>query len=212
MKRLFFFLIFISCAGAARGQAGIQLGWNVAGQRFTYDGKAESRSAKMGLNAGIVYRFWSMSRVVMEPSLIFTRKGARDNDPVPRFQTTVFNNDYEQIRMDYLQASLPILYRQPLTIFTDATIGGGPFVSYLTGAKQRIGLVNGSEASVFPRVGSREEDHIRRLDAGLRFAGGLHVGRWNLSLTYDLGLANISPREGEKVRTRTFGLNLVLYF
>jgi hypothetical protein len=97
-------------------------------------------------------------------------------------------------------------------VLTDATIGAGPYVGYLAGSSERTRYRSGQDSTRDHSIGSATGNDFGPIDAGVRFAGGLHVGRWNLSFAYDMGLSDIVPAQHIRVRTRTFSTSLVLFF
>lgn len=206
MKQILLLAAALGAYLTSGAQVGLLLGGNVAGYTYSYKGVSEDRSSVIGPNAGVMLRIRPLHRWIGEPSLTYTRKGARN------MPDGAFGIDYIKNKLDYVQLSLPVLYRQPLSFLTDVTIGAGPYLSYLVNASRRTHYTDGADSNRNIVVGASAGSELRRYDAGLRLAGGLHAGRWVLSFNYDLGLMNISPAADQKIKTRTFGTSLVLFF
>jgi hypothetical protein len=204
MKALKLTLIFMVCALAANAQLGIQAGWNVNNYQFKVNGMQHDRVATSGFNAGLFYRGWMGHHGVIEPSLLFSRKGALNNEPE-------FLVDQSRARLDYVQASLPFMYRGRIDRNMDFTIGGGPFAAVLADADVITQYANGTRVVEDYRIGNGAGNDFKPFDAGLRFQTGLRISRVNLSMAYDLGLADIAPQHNAEIRTRAFSLNLGLF-
>jgi hypothetical protein len=113
-----------------------------------------------------------------------------------------------------VKESLSLLYLQiPLTAKAAFDVGGtklfgafGPYLGY--------GLSGKWKSDAYPdedvKWGTGTEDHFKRFDAGLHFGAGVLVKVIEISLTYDLGLANIASHTdgGNKEMNRVLALNL----
>lgn len=206
MKALKLTILFAAITLSAAAQPGIMGGWNANNYQYKINGIQNDRTATSGFNVGLFYRGWMGYNGVIEPTLQFSRKGAMNTN-------TVFPVDNYKLRLDYVQFSLPFMFRGDIGRDADFTIGGGPFASVLAHASARTQYQNGDYAvDDNYRIGSGDPDDFRPLDAGLRFQTGLRFGQVSLSAAYDLGLADIAPQNNEEIRTRTFSLNLGFMF
>lgn len=205
MKALKLTFFFLALAFTASAQPGIVGGLNVDNYQYKINGVQQDRNATLGFNLGLFYRGWLGRHGVVEPTLQFTRKGAVNSN-------TVFPVDYFRTRLDYVQFSLPFMFREYLARDVDFTIGGGPFASVLAHSDAITYYQNGDAVRGDYRIGSSSQDDFRALDAGLRFQTGLRFSRVNLSMAYDLGLADVAPQNNVEIRTRAFSLNLGIMF
>jgi len=201
MKALTLTCIFMAFAGLANAQLGIQGGLNINNYQYKINGYRQDRVATPGFNIGMFYRARLAPHAVIEPSLAFSRKGALNTDvafPVDRYHT----------RLDYVQASAPFMYRGIIGRGMDFTIGGGPFAAVLAHADAVAHYQNGQHVSEDYVIGNDRPDDFKPLDAGLRFQTGLRIRRMNISMAYDLGLADIAPQNNQEINTRAFLLDL----
>lgn len=113
-----------------------------------------------------------------------------------------------------VKETLNLFYLQvPLTAKATFDVGGtkmfgafGPYLGY--------GLSGKWKSESYPdedvKWGTASEDHFKRFDAGLHFGAGVMVKVIEISLTYDLGLANIASDtgNGNKEMNRVLALNL----
>jgi hypothetical protein len=205
MKALQLTILFMAFAIFANAQPGVQGGWNVNNYQYKINGLQNDRAAVSGFNVGMFYRGWLGPYGVVEPSLLFSRKGAMNNH-------TLFPVDNYRVRLDYVQLSLPFMFRGYIDRDIDFTIGGGPFASVLAHADAITQYNDGRNIRDDYSIGTGTPDDFKPLDAGLRFQTGVRLGQINLSMAYDLGLADIAPQNNEEIRTRTFSLNLGVFF
>ena len=205
MKLVNAVLLILLCATEVYAQPGAQIGYNVANGRVTYKGERLDRSAVFTLSGGFLYRLPVRKQLLVEPALLFCRKGFRETELI----TIGKQVDYAQTRLDYVQALLPVLYKRSLNPEIDLTIGGGLFVGCLVHATQRVHYVDGTDEIFGYHIGNGNKDGYTRIDAGLHGAAGVRIGRCNLSACYDLGMTDISPLD-DKVVTRVFSVNIGL--
>lgn len=190
---------------AAFAQPGITGGFNTSTYKYQYNGTTNGRSAFMGFNAGMFYRGSLDRNVIIEPSLLFTRKGARNNNtPIPV--------DYTKNRLDYIQLNVPVMYRGWVSRHADFTIGGGPYAALLAHADVRTHYLSGDQVLDDYSIGTERFDDFKPLDAGLRFGAGFRYDKVNISMAYDLGLADIAPQGNTEIRNRTFSVNMGFLF
>jgi hypothetical protein len=185
----------------ANAQLGIQGGLNVNNYQYKINGVQNDRVATPGFNVGMFYRGRLAPHAVIEPSLLFSRKGAINRD-------VIFPVDHYRTRLDYVQASLPFMYRGIIGRGMDFTIGGGPFAAALVHADAIAHYDNGRNISEDYVIGNDAPDDFKPFDAGLRFQTGLKIRRINFSMAYDLGLADIAPQNNQEIKTRAFLLDL----
>ena len=188
-------------AAATIAQPGITGGFNTGTYKYQVNSTTYGRSSLVGFNAGLFYRASLDRHVIMEPSLLFTRKGARNNN-------TPFPVDYTKSRLDYVQLNVPVMYRGWVSRHADFTIGGGPYAAVLAYADVRTQFRTGDQNLDDYSIGTNGADDFKPLDAGLRFGAGFRYDRVNVSIAYDLGLADIAPQTNTEIRNRTFGINL----
>jgi hypothetical protein len=196
---------FILPASAIQAQPGITGGFNTSTYKYTVNDNISGRSAYPAFNAGLFYRGSIARHAIIEPSLLFTRKGARNNN-------TPFPADYTKNRLDYIQLNVPLMYRGWISRHSDFTVGGGPYAALLANASVRTQYRNGDQDLYDYSVGTDNRDDFKPLDAGLRFGAGFRYDQVNVSIAYDLGLADIAPQNNISIRNRSFSVNLGFMF
>jgi len=88
-------------------------------------------------------------------------------------------------RIDYINIPVKLQYN-----FTDLFIGAGPYFSYGIGGKNED---NGTNLDLM--LGEDSTDHFSPIDYGFVFEAGYKFSKFQASLNYNLGLANINPKE-----------------
>lgn len=195
-------ILVIACSLGATAQPGITGGWNMNNYHYETRGVQHSRSGVSGFNLGVFYRAPLSRHFIVEPALLFSRKGAQNNN-------TTFPVDYYRTRLDYVELAVPFMYRAPIDRRMDFSVGAGPFASVLAHADVLTHYSNGDRVRDDYSIGTGNPDDFAPLDAGLRFGAGLRFARnLMLSANYDLGLADVAPQASDEIRTRTFSLNL----
>ena len=203
MKKAVILSILAACCSlGAAAQVGITGGWNMNNYRYESRGVQHSRSSVSGFNIGLFYRVPLSRHFIVEPVLLFSRKGAQNNN-------TAFPVDYYRNRLDYVELAVPFMYRAPIDRRMDFSIGAGPYAALLAHADVLTNYSNSDRRRDESSIGSGNPDDFSAADAGLRFGAGLRFARSiMLSASYDLGLADIAPQASDEIRTRTFSLNL----
>ncbi len=186
-------------------QPGITGGFNTSTYTYRVNETISGRSSYPAFNAGLFYRGSIARHAVIEPSIMFTRKGARNSN-------TPFPIDYIKNRLDYIQLNVPVMYRGWVSRHADFTVGGGPYAALLANASSRSHLRNGDIVVEDFSIGGDRRDDFRPLDAGLRFGAGFRYDQVNVGIAYDLGLADIAPQDNIAIRNRTFSVNLGFMF
>ncbi len=176
-------------------------GFNTSTYKYQVNNNTSGRSALVGFNAGLFYRGSLASHVIIEPSLLFTRKGARNNN-------TPFPVDYTKNRLDYIQLNVPFMYRGWVSRHADFTLGGGPYAAVLAHADVRTQYRTGDRTLDDYSIGTNSSDDFKPMDAGLRFGAGFRYDQVNVSMAYDLGLADIAPQANTAIRNRSFSVNM----
>lgn len=189
----------------SQAQPGITGGFNTSTYKYQVNGITNGRSAYVGFNAGMFYRASLAKHAIIEPSLAFSRKGARNNN-------TPFPVDYTKIRLDYVQLNVPFMYRGWVNRNVDFTIGGGPYAAVLANAAIRTHYRGGDQDLSDGSIGSDRSNDFKPMDAGLRFGAGFRFDQVNISMAYDLGLADIAPQGNTEIRNRTFSVNMGFMF
>jgi hypothetical protein len=114
-------------------------------------------------------------------------------------------NTKETLSLLYLQ--LPLTARATFDVGSTKLFGAlGPYLGYGLSGKWTSDAYDDEDV----KWGTGTEDHFKRFDAGLHIGAGVMVKIIEISLTYDLGLANIASdtENGTKDMNRLLALNL----
>jgi hypothetical protein len=133
-----------------------------------------------------------MRQLALQTGLVLVGKGRKIGDGTFTETTSLW----------YLQVPVHLLYLHPVRGGKLLYGGLGPYFAY--------GLAGNIKDDTFSvDAFGQNNGGLRRFDAGL----GLTAGCWvthqlTVSLTYDVGLANIGPNAFDKIRNRVLGLNV----
>ncbi|RYY93378.1 MAG: PorT family protein [Chitinophagaceae bacterium] len=207
MKKLSFVLLLISSGFLAQAQMGITGGVNIAKYSYVSD-----RGPLLTFNAGLLYRKALAGRLVWQPSLTYSVKGAVVYPEIPIGSTNP-NEKYEN-RLGYVQLAMPFYAGSDVGDAFRFDIGAGPYVAWLAQAKQTQKRYDGTEEKVSFRIGGKDNADFRPLDAGLRFGTGFVMGeRLGFHVLYDLGLYNVNASSHQPaLKVRTWSLDFSYYF
>lgn len=206
MKFLRLTIALLCCGLAASAQTGITGGWNLNNYQYKTSGVQYDRSSSTGFNVGMFYRATLNRSFIVEPTLLYTRKGGMN-------ASTPFPIDYYKSRLDYIELALPFMYRGWIDRGMDFSIGAGPYLGLLAHADAITHYASGEKTKDDYAIGTGNPNDLKPLDGGLRFAAGLRFARnVYLSAAYDLGLADVAAPANEEIRTRTLSLNLGFMF
>ena len=192
---------------------GIKAGLNLADMLVKDDDDSYTDNSKMhvGFHAGAVVEIPISELISVEPGLLISSKGIKMVE-----EDTYLGETYKytnQMNLYYLD--IPI----NLKIGFDAgnvRIFGlvGPYVSIGLSGKTKSTYENGGESETDTedvKWGTDPDDHdLKRPDAGVTFGAGALFGAIEISVSYGLGLLNISSYtdEGSTIKNRVLGISL----
>lgn len=210
MKRIPFFLIFFALPFLAHAQfegtvrAGMNLSdWSIAASSY----------AKPGVTAGLTGGYTWNNRWNLQSGLLFSTRGINGLAIVLPESDRLATVDYN---LFYLKIPLAVRYRIPVTESVRILPGFGPYFACGVGGNGNLNGFNlpgdGSSWNPF-RSGELPDPGFRALDRfdwGLQFQLTAQVCRWDLTVSYELGLYENStgPVLSDNWRTRTFSITL----
>lgn len=153
-------------------------------------GLSINTNGMFGAHVGGVAEYAVSDNFFIRPELLLSFKGG------------TFKNGIDSYKLNLTYLELPIQGIYKYEIGSGKLVGGiGPYFGFLLGGK------DDDEPIV---VGT----DIKGLDAGLRFLGGYELTEKNLgiNLFYNMGLANINPDSGAKIRNSTIGVSVTYFF
>ncbi|MCW5921415.1 MAG: PorT family protein [Saprospiraceae bacterium] len=142
-------------------------------------------------HAGFVTEFWLSSKFGIGTGLHLNVKGSERE-----FRGEVLNVPFTRTRKlmpMYLQLPLSFAFRAE-----GLYMGAGPYIGYAVGGNVKIKTTsNGSSSSGSEKLkfGDEINDDLTKLDYGLGFEMGYELVGVRLSLSYNLGLANVLPKK-----------------
>ena len=170
----------------------------------TYD---DDLKMKPGFNLGATVEFPINETFSVATGLLLSNKGTKE----------------EYSESDYHFKEVLSLYYFDIPITGKATydLGGtkiygifGPCIGVgLSGKWKTEETFNGetdTQTETLQWGSDSENDHLKRLDFGLLFGGGVEISSFQIELSYNLGLANISSYTGDgfKINSRVLALSL----
>lgn len=158
-----------------------------------------------GFHLGATTEIELISNLYLETGLMYVKRGAKNDDSEWDNKATV--------NLHYLD--IPLTAKKYFDAGSQKVYGVfGPYIG--------IGIAGKAKTEYDPdswysdpgdykiEWGSdQSNDDFKRIDAGLIFGGGIEVGKVQVGLSYNLGLANISPYTGNgtKISTGLFSIS-----
>ena len=207
MKKILFTLFLISSSIILNAQIGVTIGGNLAKYLYTSD-----RKAIMSFNFGLVYKAPIAKSVAWQPELLYTSKGAQVYQPTPIGNTDPVMK-YKN-HLNYIELNSPFVYTGEVTDELDFNFGFGPFVSYLTSAKNIAKNWDETTTKKDFAIGNSITDDFKALDYGGSLMAGFTMSKQlGFHFKYELGLANLSPQPNfPALKTRNFSFNITAFF
>ena len=146
----------------------------------------EDATSRTGMRIGAWASMDLNERFSIQPEFVLSGKGSKWPD------------DAASIKISYLQ--IPVLAQYRIT--TGKTVNpyllAGPALSFKAGCNLQV---EGSDYAC-----NEETTAVSSTDFGMILGAGIHVGRAQVSLRYDLGLANINGDGDAVVKNRAFSV------
>ena len=169
-------------AAHAQGKSitvGPRLDLNVA--RVVGDNQDDATS-QTGFRIGAWASMDLSSKFSIQPEFVLSGKGSK------------FPDDDASIKISYLQIPVLAQYRMTSGKTVNPYLLAGPALSFKAGCNL---TVEGSDHEC-----NEETTAVSSTDFGVIVGGGVHVGRAQVSLRYDIGLANINGDGNANVKNR----------
>jgi len=156
---------------------------------------------KAGFNAGIFSKLVVARRFSIQPELLYTIKGAKEN-----YNNFIQGSGQYRFNLNYIE--LPLL--AVINIGKDFNIHAGGYTAYLVSATiknvDNNGTINGAT--------SLNEDNFQRWDAGLLGGLGFDIQNFSIGARYNYGLREIGKSgnlSGELTKnSKNAGLSIYL--
>jgi hypothetical protein len=193
---ILFFILFVKLA-SSQVAVNIKGGMNISFMKTSFS--YEQNKAKAGINIGFTSEIPIIGPLGIETGLIYTTKGRRSvftdiyNPTWWQYDTTTYKSN---ININYLE--LPVRVTGSLNLGNVRLIGSaGAYCGLGVGGKISTDeTTNGNTISYtdYIKFGNDPMDsYFKLVDWGLSFGLGMNVKHFHMGVSYDLGLANISP-------------------
>ncbi len=172
---------------------------------------SDNFSANSGIHFGFTFEFPLNDVVALSPEILLTNKGLKYDF------TEDDSNISSDIKLYYID--VPVMLKTRYNWGNDKKIVGatGPYLGMgVSGQSQTTTEYQGERVCEKKDVkwGSNKSDDFKKLDWGWSFAGGIQIEEVELSLSYDLGFANIAANQenGTIARNRVVKISIAYQF
>lgn len=192
MKKLLVIFIFIFFAFLANAQVqfGFKAGLNIADINAKFGGEPADFTSRTGLHAGIIADLPLSRSFFIQPGLLFSGKGAKQEySAFTGEDTTSFNVKY---KINYLDLSIHAAYKVNVGS-SSIVLSAGPVFSYALNGKLSSEATTGgvSESSDDDIEFGNENGQIKRVDVGIGFGFGVLFNRFLVAANYTIGISNL---------------------
>ncbi len=212
-KLLILVALFLQSEFLPAQNFGIKGGMNLATMLSKDNGNrySDNFSANSGIHFGFTVEFSLNDVVALSSEILLTNKGLKNN----------YNEGDSRISSDIKLYYIDV----PVMLKARYNWGNDKKIFWATGPYQGIGISGQSQTTTEyqgERVcekkdvkwGSNKSDDFKKLDWGWSFAGGIQIEEVELSLSYDLGFANIAANQenGTIARNRVVKISIAYQF
>ncbi|MBL7971290.1 MAG: PorT family protein [Prolixibacteraceae bacterium] len=198
-SKLTFLLVFTLFAQFANAQVfGIKGGMNVASMTFSSSGMDFSPKSIIGLQIGPVAEFELQESLYFNTGLLYSLKGYKIKMDFMGENVDVTS------KLNYLEVPLNFAYKFETSETSKFFVQAGPYLGYALSGKSK-----GDGESVDIEFG---DGGMKRFDLGVGIGLGLEFGPLVPSVSYQLGLANLSDDSDVKVKNQVFQVSVAYMF
>ena len=201
-KRIVFCTLLLAGSTICSGQEiSIRGGYNMSRIIFKQESRTiEGVQSNPGFNLGTIIAFPLKGRLSLETGLLFTSKGFQQKGVDPS------GTLYYSFKRDMYYLEVPVLMKGSFPVGKVELFGMiGPYVAYgLYGYDHTTGTGEYSSAVEKTSVkwGNDEYYKLDRLDYGPKFGAGININKFQLGVSYGLGLKNYSNISTLKQKNR----------
>ncbi|OAV63760.1 hypothetical protein Barb6_03566 [Bacteroidales bacterium Barb6] len=202
MKKVYFLIVACLVLIVANVDAQVSFSVKAVGGLPGYSGdvdetvgdKDSDSKFKAGFKIGAGVDYAILDNLSLQSGLFLSQKGAKYEEKDNEGKYTV---TYSPL---YLEIPVLAAFKFPVADNVKLSVSAGPYLAYGLGGKAKIegsnDVIKGSvDANLFSKTELNGENisnaPLKRFDAGLAFGAGAEIGKFLVSLNYDLGLANI---------------------
>lgn len=214
LRKLLFAIIMITISTVSFAQTfGIKAGLNLSNMLMKDNDQTYSDDFKMnpGFHFGATAEIPIVEMLSFETGLLISTKGFKTSG---ESSESGFTYEYKT-KMNLIYLDIPLTAKATFDLGGAKIYGAfGPYLGMgLTGKTKTEATVNGSSDTNSEDVSwgsDAENDDLKRLDFGVSVGAGIEISSIQVGLSYELGLANISPYTdgGAKIGNRVLGLSV----
>ena len=153
---------------------------------------------------GISLDFSPQSRVSWEVGILYSTRGSK-----------YINDDWDYtqtLKSRYIDIPMILKISTPIDSNFKWYAGAGPYLAYGIGGTivTEWDDFDDKDTDVIKWGDRKHDDHYKPLDYGLVIAGGLEYKKFLFEMSYNLGLANISPytEDDYQIKNRLFKISI----
>lgn len=176
---LFIVLSVISTAGYAQfNQFGVKAGVNLSNMSVE---NADDKNLRTGFHAGVFGRMGLSEYFSLQPELIYTTKGFKNN-----YDIAVAEGDVN-FNLNYIELPVNVVYH----LSEDFAFMAGPYIGYLAG----VNVDTNNEVLGFFDIDTDsgiDRDNFKPIDIGLTAGLDFTLEQFNFGFKYNLGLTGVA--------------------
>jgi hypothetical protein len=205
---------------ANKGRFMIKGGVNLANISVTDNGRVSDANMLTSFHAGIGADLPLSEGLSIQPSLLFTGKGAKTEEGSSTSTTYYLKSTSNPF---YLELPVNLVGKIPLSEYTRIYVGAGPYVAMGIAGKNKVdskiaGFSSHSEQNIVysnDNPFTRPEENggygkLKRFDYGLNAVAGLDFNKFAIGAGYGYGLAKINSNTSNNANDK--GKHRVLSF
>jgi hypothetical protein len=209
-----FFCILLAKVASSQVAVNVSGGLNISSLKSS--SSYSENKVKAGINFGVTSDISVNEAFGIETGLVFSTKGKRsiykyiDNTNWWYYDTTTYKTS---VNINYL--ILPVKATGTLNAGNVNFVGSfGPYFGLAVGGRSKTDeTTNGNTISYTNNIKfgkSPMNSNIRRFDYGLSMGVGLNSKNFHMGVSYDLGLANLSPSKdaGNFAKNRSWSIDM----
>ena len=200
-----FFLAFTASAQDYGVKAGLNI-TNMLVKESNFFSYKDNFQINTGFHVGPTVEFHLLDFLSVEGGLLFNTKGYTGIS-----EETVNNETYKiQERKNLFFLDVPLTLKVPFSVgnYKFYGIAGGYAGAGLMG-DSKISSYYGNRITKLNWGSDEGSDDLKRYDYGLTFGAGINVDPFRIGISYNMGLANLSPEStGAKLSNRVLGISV----
>ena len=195
-KLIFIICLFMLVQVSMAQKFGLKGGVNFASMSFSSGGYDISPKSIVGLHFGPVADFKLSESLCFNTGILYSLKGYKEK----------VQDESTSVKLNYLEIPLNLAYKFSINETSRFFIQAGPYLGYALSGKMKID--DQSESIDF------DKDEVKRFDFGLGAGLGFELGPIAPSVSYQLGLSNVSDSSEDDmtIKNKVFQISVAYMF